>query len=108
MGILPTVVAVLSGGFFSSFLKKSKYPIKIIKINPDSIHPSAFYGDELVEDQEFDLATVWSAPNYCYRCGNVASVLKLDDNCERTFQLFKEVEQSVRESPQKNRVPYFL
>ncbi|KAI5948892.1 PPH3 [Candida theae] len=38
------------------------------------------------------LVTVWSAPNYCYRCGNVASVLRIDDGLNRDYKVFEAVE----------------
>lgn len=54
------------------------------------------------------LVTVWSAPNYCYRCGNVASILNVNDKLERSFDIFHAVSESSRAVPYRNVVPYFL
>ena len=51
---------------------------------------------------ERNLVTVWSAPNYCYRCGNVAAVLKLDETLEvddSSFRVFDAVSVSENEDP---------
>eukprot|EP01061_Rhynchopus_euleeides_P017238 TRINITY_DN286_c1_g1_i1.p1 TRINITY_DN286_c1_g1~~TRINITY_DN286_c1_g1_i1.p1 ORF type:complete len:324 (+),score=111.99 TRINITY_DN286_c1_g1_i1:53-973(+) len=53
--------------------------------------------------------TVWSAPNYCYRCGNVASVLELDENLNRTFQIVNAAPSETRGIPAKRpAIEYFL
>jgi len=55
------------------------------------------------------LVTVWSAPNYCYRCGNVAAILGLDDNLARDFKIFEAAPHEARNVPSKKPHPdYFL
>merc|ERR1712045_927550 len=54
------------------------------------------------------LVTVWSAPNYCYRCGNVASILQISDADTRTPKLFEAVPDDKRVIPPKQVTPYFL
>eukprot|EP00096_Caligus_rogercresseyi_P006498 TRINITY_DN2297_c0_g1_i1.p1 TRINITY_DN2297_c0_g1~~TRINITY_DN2297_c0_g1_i1.p1 ORF type:complete len:305 (-),score=68.36 TRINITY_DN2297_c0_g1_i1:2177-3091(-) len=54
------------------------------------------------------LITVWSAPNYCYRCGNVASILKVNDVDNREPVIFSAVPDTNRVIPSNATIPYFL
>ena len=55
------------------------------------------------------LVTVWSAPNYCYRCGNIASIMEFDEHLNKTFRIFDAAPQDVRGVPAKKPTPdYFL
>ena len=55
------------------------------------------------------LVTVWSAPNYCYRCGNVAAVLEINDTLERKYTIFEAVLQDAHAVPSKKpATDYFL
>mmetsp|Transcript_30804 Transcript_30804/g.43728 ORF Transcript_30804/g.43728 Transcript_30804/m.43728 type:complete len:114 (-) Transcript_30804:61-402(-) len=68
------------------------------------------------------LVTVWSAPNYCYRCGNVAAILEIggpadgesegqEGSISQQFKFFHDTEHSVYGPKGEERaqlVPYFL
>ncbi|KUI58654.1 Serine/threonine-protein phosphatase SIT4 [Cytospora mali] len=59
---------------------------------------------------EKSVVTVWSAPNYCYRCGNVASIMTVDANLDTKFSIFSAVPDDQRHVPAGRRGPsdYFL
>jgi len=44
--------------------------------------------DGYEEHFEGSLVTVWSAPNYCYRCGNVASIMEISQDGKKEFNIF--------------------
>jgi serine/threonine-protein phosphatase 4 catalytic subunit len=54
------------------------------------------------------LVTVWSAPNYCYRCGNVAAILELNENLDQHFRVFEAAVQETRSAPIRAAPEYFL
>jgi len=53
------------------------------------------------------LVTVWSAPNYCYRCGNIAAIMQVDSSHNRNFITFEAVEQNPA-VVERATIPYFL
>ena len=55
-----------------------------------------------------NLVTIWSAPNYCYRCNNVASIMKVSEKLEKEFCIFQSVPESNKSEHYKNILPYFL
>lgn len=35
------------------------------------------------------IVTVFSAPNYCYRCGNLAAIMNVDESLEPNYVQFE-------------------
>ena len=70
-------------------------------------HQLVMEGFKFMFDEK--LVTVWSAPNYCYSCGNVASILEVDENLNNSFKVFEAAPASHRNEPDRGRkLDYFL
>jgi serine/threonine-protein phosphatase PPG1 len=69
-------------------------------------HQLCMEGYQVLWDDK--LSTVWSAPNYCYRCGNVASVLEISENGDRHFNVFNAAPENTRSTPEANVPDYFI
>ncbi|KAK0478712.1 Metallo-dependent phosphatase-like protein [Armillaria novae-zelandiae] len=59
------------------------------------------------------LVTVWSAPNYCYRCGNLASIMTVHENGEKSFTVYGPAEENTRDKGMTTRrmntnIQYFV
>jgi len=54
------------------------------------------------------VVTVWSAPNYCYRCKNLAAIMLVDEQLELSFKTFSSVTDPVTLQDPKTVLPYFL
>jgi hypothetical protein len=49
------------------------------------------------------LVTVWSAPNYCYRCGNEAAILRLGEDGKREMTVYGPAAENDTDSHMRER-----
>ncbi|XP_030939717.1 serine/threonine-protein phosphatase PP2A-2 catalytic subunit-like [Quercus lobata] len=57
---------------------------------------------------EQKVVTIFSAPNYCYRCGNMASILEVDDCRSHTFIQFEPAPRRGEPDVTRRTPDYFL
>jgi len=57
---------------------------------------------------EKNVVTIFSAPNYCYRCGNQAAIMEIDEHLEYTFLQFDPAPREEKEPPKPRLPDYFL
>ena len=55
-----------------------------------------------------NILSIFSAPNYCYRCGNLAAIVEIDDNMKYKLQTFEPAPRRGKTSLQKYIPDYIL
>ncbi|EIJ87349.1 serine/threonine-protein phosphatase 2A catalytic subunit [Nematocida parisii] len=54
------------------------------------------------------VVTVFSAPNYCYRCGNLASLMEMDEHGAYQFTQFDSSPEQIQDKPAQQVPNYFI
>ena len=57
---------------------------------------------------EKNVCTIFSAPNYCYRCGNQAAIMEVDEFLNSIFQQFDPAPRRGEPHVAKRNPDYFL
>ena len=57
---------------------------------------------------EKHVVTIFSAPNYCYRCGNQAAIMELDEHLVKTFLQFDPAPRRGEPNITRRTPDYFL
>ncbi|KAH9709232.1 serine/threonine-protein phosphatase PP2A-2 catalytic subunit [Citrus sinensis] len=58
--------------------------------------------------QDKNVVTVFSAPNYCYRCGNMAAILEIGENMEQNFLQFDPAPRQIEPDTTRKTPDYFF
>lgn len=57
---------------------------------------------------EQNVVTIFSAPNYCYRCGNMAAILEVSEDMDKSFQKFDPAPRRGEAEVSRRTPDYFL
>jgi len=69
-------------------------------------HQLTMEGYNWIHEQQ--VVTIFSAPNYCYRCGNQAAIMEIDEKLDYTFLQFDPAPRRGEPNASKPPVEYFL
>jgi len=58
--------------------------------------------------QDLNVVTIFSAPNYCYRCGNQAAIMEIDEQLKYTFLQFDPCPRAGEPMVSRRTPDYFL
>jgi len=64
--------------------------------------------DGYTQTHDKHVVTIFSAPNYCYRCGNQAAIMEVDEHLRQTYIQFDPAPKQKDVSIQKRTPDYFL